>query len=303
MLKLSKQHSPLNRRQTVAQAVTALLEQHLVYLDHWEAKARDWNDTEGVHQLRVALRRMRSALRLFRPALPVEIVRPWAAEMRALARMLGPARDLDVFIDEALGVVAGRLPLPGEAILRDVAEQQRAEAYVAVRQMLDSERYASFKRGLADWLLTEGWSRGPLTEKHRQRLAGKVNTFARKRLDKQWQRVLQQGAVTDENAPEQLHQLRIECKKLRYAAEFFTPLFAGMDDFIEHLKDLQDLLGVINDVAVTREVLDQLIGDSTDIDVLRYAAGLIGWRSCERQRLMAQFGVRWNSFRATRKTW
>lgn len=304
MLKLSKQHSPLNARQTVAQAITALLEQHLVYLNQWETTARTREHTEGVHQLRVALRRMRSALRLFRPAIPTEITRPWALEMRDLARTLGPARDLDVFLDEGLGVVSGRLPLSGEEKLRDLAEQRRTEAYVTVQHMLDSERYAGFKRGLADWLITEGWTRGPLTEKHRQRLTRNVSRFARKRLNKQLQRVIQRGvAAADGESTEQLHELRIECKKLRYAGEFFAPLFDGMDDFIDQLKELQDLLGVINDVAVTRELLAQLIGDSTDTELLQYAAGLIGWRCCEQYHLQTEFHSRWNRFRALKKPW
>ena len=309
MLKLSKQNSPLKSCQSVAESFTVLMQQHLDYLEHWEAKAHSWEDIEGVHQVRVGLRRMRSAMRLFRPAIPVEVGGPWANEMRELAQMLGPARDMDVFISEGLTAISGHLPLPGEAALRQRAEEKRADAYIMVRQMLDSERYADFKRQFANWLETEAWQQhtsdnlASLSEKHVRRLGKKVDSFARKRLDKQFQRVLQQGSAVDSQSAEQLHDLRIECKKLRYAAEFFTPLFSGMDQFINDLKGLQDLLGVINDAEVTRGLIEQLLEGHTDRDLERYADGVIGWRCCERYQLQLQFNEHWERFKVTKAPW
>jgi len=303
VLKLSKQSSPLQSEQTVAQAFIALMQQHLDYIEQWEAGSRSPDDIEGVHQMRVGLRRMRSAVRLFRPAIPAEIGRPWADEMRELAQMLGPARDLDVFITEGLTAISGELPLPGETALQERAEQLRAEAYVTVREMLDGERYANFKRDFRQWLETEGWNQGPLSEKNQKNLSRKVRKFARKRLSKQHQKVLAQGEGADSHSAEQLHELRIECKKLRYAAEFFTPLFSGMDDFIDHLKDLQDLLGVINDAEVTQSLLNQLLEGTDNSEMQRYADGVMGWRSCERYQLQQQFNAGWEDFQSTKTPW
>jgi CHAD domain-containing protein len=302
-MKLSKQNAPVYPRQTVQKAFVALLEQHLFHLSRWEETARTREDIEGVHQLRVGLRRMRSALRVFRPALPREISRPWSEEMRYLAAQLGPARDLDVFISEGLGEVGGRLPLPGGEALRAIAEQRRDAAYETVRAMLDSDRYADFKRGFADWLAAAAWQRGPLSEQHHARLNSNVIRFARRRLKKQRDRVLSRGKETDWAVAEDLHRLRIECKKLRYAAEFFNPLFDGMNAFIAHLKDLQDGLGVLNDVAVTRSLLDELLVDAADPDARRYADGLLGWRCHEAHRLQTGLRDLWRDFRETPKPW
>lgn len=302
-MKLSKQNAPIYPRQTVQQAFVALMEQHLFYLSRWEDTARTPDDIEGVHQLRVGLRRMRSALRVFRPALGRDPLRPWAEEMRCLAAQLGPARDLDVFISEGLVEVNDRLPLPGGEALRHTAEQQRSAAYESVRAMLDSDRYTDFKRGFADWLDAADWQRGPLTERQRERLASNVIRFARKALKKQRNKVLKQGESVDWAVAEDLHRLRIECKKLRYTAEFFNPLFDGMNAFVEHLKTLQDGLGVLNDVAVTRTLLDELVARADAPEARRYADGVIGWRSHEAHRLQGGLRQRWEDFRETPKPW
>ena len=119
--------------------------------------------------------------------------------------------------------------------------------------------------------------------------------FSRDLMDKQERKVLAAGSHVDRHAAEEMHSLRIECKKLRYAAEFFRPLFLGMDDFISHMKGLQDLLGLMNDVAVMRQLLDDLLKDETDHEILVYAGGLIGWRTCDYQHML-------NRFDATGKT-
>ncbi len=302
-MKLSKQNAPIYPRQTVAQAFVALLEQHLFYLHLWEPAARSRDDIEGVHQLRVGLRRMRSALRVFQSAIPNEITGPWAEEMRYLAGQLGPARDLDVFLSEGLGSVAGKLPLPGESALRQVAERQCAAAYETVVAMLDGDRYGDFKRGFADWLAGAGWERGSLEDKHRRRLAQIIPRFARRRLNKQLKRVLEQGRSANWKVAGELHQLRIECKKLRYAGEFFNPLFDGMHAFIDHLKELQDMLGVLNDVAMTRTLLEHLLADTEDAEAHRYAAGLIGWRCCEAYHLQDRLRGQWRDFVEIGKPW
>jgi CHAD domain-containing protein len=100
-----------------------------------------------------------------------------------------------------------------------------------------------------------------------------------------------------------MHKLRIECKKLRYAAEFFRPLFEGMDTFISHMKGLQDLLGTMNDVAVTRHLLDELLTGQTDQEVSVYAGGLIGWRTCDFCHMLVRFDGYWEEFIEAKHPW
>ncbi len=302
-MKLARQNPPVFPRQTVEQALTALLEQHLFHLGRWEEKARSWDDIEGVHQMRVALRRMRAILRIFRPAMARELTDPWRATMRDFAGQLGPARDLDVFIAESLGAVAGRLPLAGGDGLQRLASKRREAAYVDVRAVLDGGRYRTFKQSFADWLNTGGWRHSPTIADHRGILDQNVASFSRRVLKKQRKRVLRQGRSTTADVPEELHRLRIDCKNLRYAAECFAPLYPDMEHFIAHLKGLQDVLGAMNDVSVTRQLLDELLAEVSDSELLQYGAGLIGWRYCEYERLRGSFDSRWKEFRHTRKPW
>ena len=304
MAKKSKQQALVNAGQTVSEAFEAILKHNFTDLAQWEGAARSWNDTEGVHQMRVALRRMRSVVRTFRPAVPRSATDRWVEEMRWIASQLGPARDLDVFIAEGLDTAADKLSLPGQKKLTTLIRRRRQKLYNNVQAMLDSDRYASFKQELGAWLDAKSWlSAEELQEKNRRWLESKLVPFARQRLDKQGRKVLETGNNVNQDSPQALHRLRIECKKLRYPTEFFSPLFKGMDDFIDHLKGLQDLLGVIHDVAVMPHLLDELLARTKDPQVLQYAGGLVGWRTRQYHEIKASFDERWKDFAGARHPW
>jgi CHAD domain-containing protein len=300
----SKAPAPVSAEQTTSEAFATILRHNLDYLTQWEETARTWEDIEGVHQFRVTIRRMRSALTLFQNAVPRSISDPYAAEMRWIAGELGLARDLDVFISEGLAAVAAKLPLGGAEKLEGLAQERRARAYEEqVRSMLDSERFRLFKHDFEHWLNSRGWELGELTKKQSQRQSTNLLPYARKLLDKQERRVLSAGSHVDRDDAAAMHQLRIECKKLRYAAEFFRPLFAGMDTFISHMKGLQDLLGTMNDVAVTRQLLDELLTGQTDQEVSVYAGGLIGWRTCDFCHMLVSFDGYWEELVEAKHPW
>ncbi len=299
----SKVKVSIHAGQTVSEAFAAILRHDYEHLLDWETTARSWDDIEGVHQVRVALRRLRSALRVFRSAIPRAVTAPWADEMRWLANQLGPARDLDVFIDEGLDVVADKLLLTGREKLLLLAQGRRVGAYETVLAMLDGERYAGFKERLGAWLEARGWLTAELSDKQHGRLEGNIVPFARQVLDKQERAVLATGSQVDQNSAQDMHRLRIECKKLRYAAEFFNPLFREMVDFIAHLKSLQDLLGVMHDVAVMHDLLEDLLTGETDSQVFQYAGGLVGWRTRQYYDIKDSFDARWEEFVSARHPW
>jgi CHAD domain-containing protein len=303
MHRKSKKNPHLEPGLTVSATFQAILRHNLDYLEEWEQTARSWEDIEGVHQTRVAFRRMRSALTVFRLAIPKAAGQIWSDQMRELGNRLGRARDLDVFIDEALGRVRGRLILRGGDRLLALAEEHRAAAYEDVRAMLEGEPYAHFKQGFRRWLDGREWERAQLKGKQQRLLEGELIPFARKVLDRQERRVLEAGAHVDKDDAAQMHRLRIECKKLRYAAEFFTPLFAGMDEFIGHMKGLQDLLGVMNDVAVMRGLLDQILDGISEPEVPEYAGGIVGWRACEYYCQLDGFEQLWEEFTEAKHPW
>jgi CHAD domain-containing protein len=299
-----KKTAPVHAQQTLNETFGAILSQNFSYLKRWEDTARFYEDTEGVHQMRVSFRRMRSALKTFRFAIPRPITDSWSQDMRNLANQLGPARDLDVFIEEGLDAVAGKLPLPGQDKLALLAQNQREIAYQQVRAMLDSKDYSRFKRAFAKWLASQAWlAEDALTDAQRKRLLASVVPSAQKILDKQERRVLTIGNKVDQDSPPEMHQLRIECKKLRYGAEFFAPLFKGIDNFISHMKRLQDVLGTLNDVAVMQQLLETLLATESDPDVLQYSGGLVGWRVRQYYEIKHSFNERWEEFNHAGRPW
>jgi CHAD domain-containing protein len=303
MEKKEKKYAPIEARNTVSDAIAAILRRNLDYLVEWEQEARSWDDIEGVHQTRVAFRRMRSALTILRLAIPKSVSTAWAEQMRNLAGRLGKARDLDVFIDEALGGLRGKLTIAGGERLAELAQQRRFKAYEAVRAMLDGQEYRDFKTEFRQWIDTRGWERADLKKKNRKLLEGPLAVFARKVLDLQERRVLEAGAHVDKHDAMAMHRLRIQCKKLRYATEFFFPLFPGMGEFIGNMKGLQDLLGVMNDVAVMHGLLEEILEGVVDPEVLRYAGGVIGWRTCYYHELLDDFERRWEEFVEAKHPW
>lgn len=303
MKKTRKVPAPISRDQNVSEALSVILLHHLNGLGQWEDDARSWQSPEGVHQIRVTLRRMRSALSVFRPAIPRKVYLPWFEEMRWLAGQMGDARDLDVFIEEALNDISGKLELPGENVLRELAQHARESAYVQVRSMLDSERYHRFKRNFGDWSSTQEWLKADLKKKKRKRLDSDILYFARQALDRQERRVLSLGSEIDQHSATDMHKLRIECKKLRYAGEFFAPLFPDMETFIQHMKNLQDLLGIMNDVSVMNKLLKNLFQQGSRGEAGRYAGGVVGWRSCEYHRLLESYEEYWNEFTHAKHPW
>ncbi|NGZ07476.1 MAG: CHAD domain-containing protein [Magnetococcales bacterium] len=296
----------LQDRHSTGEAFGLIMRFNFDMLQQWASIAHDGKDIEGVHQARVSLRRMRSALGLFRKAIPREITAPWGEEMRWIATAMGAARDLDVFIHEGLKAMSGRIPLEsGEKKLLALAEQRRAEAYIEVRTLLESERYRAFTNNFAQWLDEKGWMQGDLPEANRVRMAKTIRRYALSVLGKRMGSTLAYGdQITTMNSTE-LHALRIECKKLRYAFEFFQPLFVekGMQNFSLYLKGLQDVLGVMNDVSVMPGLMEKILAGSTDLETLQYAGAVIGWRSRQYEEVRGHLIPRWNEFSSASLPW
>lgn len=301
--KKAKKHLALQPTVSVSEAIAGILRHNLGYLTEWEQDARTPDNIEGVHQTRVAFRRMRSALGSLRPVIPKQASAPWRDSMRQLAGELGRARDADVFIDEVLAEVRGKLPLPGAESLETLALEYRAGTYEAVRAMLDSEAYANFKTDFGAWVEARAWEQATPKKKQRKGLEASLLSFARNVLDRQERRVLAAGTHVDTDSAEQMHRLRIECKKLRYAAEFFAPLFPGMDLYIGEMKELQDLLGVMHDVAVMKSLLNDMLSGVDNAAVLQYTGGIVGWRTCHFYHLLDGFEGRWDRFVEAKHPW
>lgn len=226
-------------------AFAVLRRQFATFLEN-ELGVRYGEDPEAVHDMRVAARRMRAALSLFRDALPADAER-LRAELRWIAQALGVLRDLDVQLGqmEQWRQDAGEQDRAALDTVAGVLRQRRSSVRFSAIRALDSQRY---DRLVAD--LTSALQAGPAGEA--PQAAAPVLAVAPDLVGKRYRTVLRTGdAITPASAPEEYHRLRIECKKLRYALEFFTPLYRkAVRGPIGNLVAVQDVLGRHQDAEV-----------------------------------------------------
>ena len=289
----------VNSHQTVEEVFEHILEANLASVTEWESTALAGEDIEGVHQMRVGLRRMRSVLSVFRLAIPRKLTRPLAKEMRWVARNLDGARDLDVYI-------AGNFPGKGsknQHKMQSIAREYREEAYSKVKGIVQCKRYLTFSREIASWLDTRAW-REQISEEERRVLRRKITPFACRVLEERQGDVLEAGMEIDKMDSKALHRLRIECKKLRYATEFFAPLYGErMEDFTRHLKVLQDLLGTLHDTAVLPGLQKHLLKEARSSKLKRFAGKLEEKREKESEEIKKNLMERWQSFSEAEHPW
>lgn len=231
------------------------------------------DDPEYLHQLRVGWRRLRSLLKLASLLTP-ERLAPLDQELEWVGATLGPARDYDVFATETLPAVAAQFRGHSEiGRLRARVARRRRRLRTAARQLLLTTRFQQLLLSLGAFfleleksapadgtvVLARDWVR-PVLQKRERKL--------RKRT----------RHVRHLEAAER-HRARVAAKKLRYAAEFFIPLFPGKraDEFVSALAKLQGALGRLNDLTVAGRLLTEVVPAATD-PALAHAVGIVrGW--------------------------
>jgi triphosphatase len=259
-------------------------------------------DPEGVHQLRVALRRLRSAFTLFRAVLPPE-GRRLAGELKWLAGALGPARDWDVFVTSVVEPLGGRLP-DDPALIRfaGLAAECRAAGYHGAREALLSPRCTRLWLDLGRWLVLPWEDDGGA-------LASPIGAYANALLERRWRKLRKAGRDHDRLTVPELHDLRILAKRLRYAGEFFRGLYKAKaaNRHLAALARLQDVLGVLNDSDVGTRLLDEAQARAaTAADepwFARTRALVEGWYAAQTQAEMRRLGPAWDVLAQRGRYW
>jgi len=298
----------LPARATLEDALREVLAACLAQVLANREPARDGSDPEGVHQLRVGLRRTRAALALFGDLLEGEEPRAFKSELRWLAGELGPARDLDVFLAEMLEPLAARFPDdPSLKRLRDAARELRDEAYTRVRAAVESPRASALVLALGGWLTARGW-RSNAGVGTRAALAAPAAEGGAALLERRLKKARRLGRGLARRTPEERHRLRIALKKLRYAGEFLGSLYgeAGPERMLGKLSELQDTLGALNDVAMSERLLVAIgdrLGREWAAEHERGAGFVTGWISHEAERRLARLDKQWKALRKLRPFW
>ncbi len=241
-------HSQMN----AAEAFTAVIESCLRQFSLNDAVVATADEVEAVHQIRVAIRRLRAALSLFAPILRGVEFERLKAEFKWLFASLGAARDLDVLREQVASSGKGlAAALDGRSL--DALEERRRAAHIAAKRMLASPRVEALLFDTAAFIYAGEWRRS--SERAQMRDRGlSVCEFASRRLGKRYrefQNMAKEFACLDS---EGLHDLRISAKGLRYFFEFLEPLARGpkaherFREGVDSLADVQDNLGQVHDI-------------------------------------------------------
>ncbi|MDP1965971.1 MAG: CHAD domain-containing protein [Reyranella sp.] len=214
---------------------------------------------EGIHQTRVALRRLRAAIGLFRDVVDDPKLRGIASEAGWLADECGPARDLHVFLTDVIPEAPRRISRVGTRLA--------AARLTRARRALGGNRFAQFDRNVERFILSPSSSGGePLKD------------FAARALDAHHAKVRRRGRNLSRLEAADLHRLRIAVKKLRYAATFLLPVFepTATTTYVDATESLQNALGIMNDRTVGAKVLADISKASRPSDRARRPCKRLG---------------------------
>lgn len=266
--------------------------------------AEDGRDPEGVHQLRVSLRRLRSALDLMGSVGPLNNIDLLRSEARWLAQNLSAARDWDVFRQNTLPTIAKACPsIAGFDTLEQVTEKRQSAAYEKVRLALADRRCSCFVIGLGGWIEARGW-RSDVAPEDLRRLAEPVINFAGRLLSAQYAKVLKRGRSLKSLTAGERHRVRLAAKRLRYLADFLLPLYGEQKSalrFSRRLADLQEELGSYNDMTITTSLFEGLGVESSESGMA--TAAIAGWQAHAAIGAEARLRSAWRDFTKTKTPW
>ena len=285
----------------MAEAGRKLFARQLRRMRSHEAGSRTGEDIESVHQMRVAIRRMRSLFKLVGAHYRRKAVAEHERGLRDIARALGAIRDLDVLILDLQDYQAS-LPAASRDALTPVIsllDDRRAAARRRLNRLFDSKRYARFVRRFRRFARRPGQGARRLKRSETPHQARHVLPLL---LHESLARVKAYDTVLPASADATLHALRVEYKQLRYALEFFQPLLgAPAGQFLAQVKAMQEILGRINDIAVFTDTVNRLEGlPAAQAAVLE---SYVSAREAELVGLREDFNDAWTRFkrRATQR--
>jgi CHAD domain-containing protein len=228
------------------------------------------------------------------------------AEAKWLGRVLGAAREWDVFVTDTLRAPSEALGRESDfEALRQAAEPHRTAAYAGLREALASARYNRLQLVLRQWIHSRGW-RNELQSKSLAALLETVHDFASCTVAQQHRKVVRKGAHFQHLRSEDRHKVRIALKKLRYTTEFFRHSMRGNDQipgFLASIAKLQDALGHDNDAAMTAPLLSTLERNELAQGVQRSIGVIMGWRARDRLAEAMALNKRWRRFKAAAPHW
>lgn len=289
----------LERDATLGEASLAALRESLAHVACNQRAVLSGRDIEGVHQMRVGLRRLRAALGLFRHQFRASARDNLLGELRWLAGALAPARAWDVFLAEQLPPVA--VALAGETELREIeraAGSLREAAYAEARTAIGSSRFLNLMLSARLWLAEPPWAEDAGIDRSARDVAVEI-------LDRRHRKAKRLAKDAHRVEEAELHALRLRLKKLRYATEFFASLFPErrVRTYLKAISRPQQSLGHLNDARSLKSLLEPMAA-RVGADAGAKALGAVtGFHAGRTKSLLAEARAEVRDFARARRFW
>lgn len=251
-------------------------------------------ETEPLHQMRVSLRRMRSVLFTFQSVIPKKITKKIDIKIATVASYCNRARDIDVYIETYL---KKETLSSTELLLYKIVVHYREKEYKKIQKYLKSHKYKKLIRKLRRWIETKKW-RKKLKKNELSALKENIIPFAENFLKSYTNEIILYGStIGTVLEDEQAHKLRIKLKKLRYATDLFSSYLQKKDTLRNTLKELQDILGKLHDIYVTKELHKVFLQSQKDKKLFTCIKQLEAENMKRKKKLKEAFFLKWQEFR------
>lgn len=287
----------ISRKDSSRKALSSILDSAVRQVLVNRRAVLETNDPEAAHQLRIGLRRLRSALRVLRPVVDSSSLRAFERSARNIGRHVGKLRDADVLISGIHAPVeAVATDKTGFADLHQALVRDREAKRDDVRQVLSASQWTKLQLYLTLW---------PRTLDDIKGLNKSITKLARRVLTKAWKKPAKLGRHLDSLDSAQRHEMRKSLKKLRYQAEFMAPLFDKREgkQFIHQLKALQDVFGYINDVRMAPRLIEIQQERQAGSDAARAASYAVGHHGAEAAHVWRRAGKAWRKLECSPRFW
>jgi CHAD domain-containing protein len=294
---LSRANLNFSPTDSMAQALKDILSENYKIVCLNEQGIIDDTDIEFLHDYRVACRRMRSALSLVKKIIDGETQQQLVTDLKWLGKFSGPLRDLDVYLlreDEYKALTPKSFSISEVHSIFVNIKKRRRIALKNMINMLQSAEYAELKKRWS--VFFRDYPKHILNNQP-------VYELAKLLIYKRFTRVMKDGAkLTKQTPDDKFHDLRIECKKLRYLLGFFSSLFPEkqIQLAIKHLKKIQDNLGEFNDLSVQIDSLGRFLNNrrNPSLEFVQTTAGLIAILNYKMHLLRDNFYALFNEFQS-----
>ncbi len=289
---------------TLDDAVTAIISNTLAhFVANW-ACLRETDDPESIHQMRIALRRMRCGLSIFQRALPDAAFAALREDAARLASAFGPVRNADAFRTSMLqGPLASSDCPENRDAFRTIMEKRRAAAYTLARSEIDSLDATMFVLKAQSFLARRDLSKAR-ADTEPEKSQAHMRKFSKAVLDGLRARVIKRGKVAADS-DEARHKLRIALKNLRYGMVFFADLRGSRkrrQSYKKKMSALQDLLGVRNDIVGARTYLEEL-REEVGPEAEKIVEFILGWQAREAAAADKAISKSWKKFMRAEIFW